>query len=73
MVKVRKNNEVKTEELYHTGPETEWSTLEQFELTVKGLGRNEPVNVAIFLEDLRVEVKFQSNSELAGYLRKLFR
>jgi len=37
----------------------------------KGLGRNEPVIVARIWEDMWIEVKCQSNLEIAGYLRKL--
>lgn len=38
---------------------------------VKVQGRNEPVVVAITWEDLWIGVKCQSNSEIAGYPRKL--
>lgn len=39
--------------------------------TVKRRGKNEPVIVAKIWEDEWIAVKCQSNTELAGYLRKL--
>jgi len=37
------------------------------------LWRDEPVIVATLWDDLWLEAKYQSNSEIAGFLRKLFR
>jgi hypothetical protein len=55
------------------GPETEWSIQEQFEFLLKLKRRNEPVAVAKSWDDFWLAEKFQSNSEIAGFLRKLFR
>jgi len=44
---------------------------EQFENSLRRRRRNEPVIVARIWEDLCIGVKCQSNSEIAGFLRKL--
>jgi len=64
-------SEVKTRKSEDMGPETEWSMHEQFESTLRRWRRNELVIVARIWEDLCIGVKCQSNSEIAGFLRKL--
>jgi len=55
------------------GPETKWSSQEQFEFLLKLKRRNEPVVVAKPWDDFWLAEKFQSNLEIAGFMRNLFR
>jgi len=55
------------------GSETEWSNQEQLEAGVKTQWRSEPVIVAKLSDDFWLGVKCQSNSDIADFLRKLFR
>ena len=54
-------------------PETRWSNYEQGEPARNGEGRPEPVYVAMCWDDLLLAVKCQTNLEIAGSPRKVYR
>jgi len=54
-------------------PETKWSNNEQVENEINFSGRTELVTVAKVWDDLLLGVKGQTNLEIAGFLRKVFR